>query len=147
MKENFNRCLNFVLVHEGGYTNDPSDPGGETNLGINKRDHPKENIKGMTRERAAEIYRSDYWDIIDGDTLPWPFDLLAFDSAVLYGPVKAREWIKSANQTVPPNVNAFLAARCLRTFSIAQANPKLRKFVRGWLNRIADLFLEAVKTA
>lgn len=54
---------------EGGYENDPRDPGGETNLGIDKRDHPNEDIKHMTWDRAVEIYYNDYW-------LPPRYDLL-----------------------------------------------------------------------
>ena len=60
MKDNFPNCLAIVLKHEGGYVNDPHDPGGETNFGISKRAYPAENIKGMTKARAAEIYRRDY---------------------------------------------------------------------------------------
>ena len=57
MKSNFDRCMNEVFAHEGGYVNDPHDTGGETNMGISKRAYPHEDIKGMTRARAAEIYR------------------------------------------------------------------------------------------
>ena len=34
--ENYEACLEKILHHEGGYVNHPSDPGGETNLGILK---------------------------------------------------------------------------------------------------------------
>ena len=37
MKENYNKCLETILHHEGGYVNHPEDPGGETNLGVTKR--------------------------------------------------------------------------------------------------------------
>ena len=36
MKENYNKCLETILHHEGGYVNHPEDPGGETNLGVTK---------------------------------------------------------------------------------------------------------------
>ena len=35
--ENYSKCLNLILHHEGGYVNHPKDPGGETNLGVTKR--------------------------------------------------------------------------------------------------------------
>ena len=82
MKANFEQCLAHVLRSEGGYVNDPNDPGGETNMGISKRAYPHENIKGMTRARAATIYRRDYWDAVQGDSLPAGLDLVAFDPAV-----------------------------------------------------------------
>lgn len=58
----FAACMEFVLRHEGGYVWHPADPGGETNFGISKRAYPNEDIRNMTRERAIEIYRRDYWD-------------------------------------------------------------------------------------
>jgi len=51
-----------VLKIEAGYVNDPNDPGGETNFGITKRDHPDEDIKNLTKERAIAIYKAKYWD-------------------------------------------------------------------------------------
>ncbi|MBI5843910.1 MAG: hypothetical protein HZB23_04475 [Deltaproteobacteria bacterium] len=48
------------MAHEGGYVNDPADPGGETRFGISRRAYPNEDIKALTRERAAEIYYRDY---------------------------------------------------------------------------------------
>tara|TARA_Y100001951_G_C11296045_1_gene275706 strand:+ start:4160 stop:4333 length:174 start_codon:yes stop_codon:yes gene_type:complete len=50
---NFDASLEHVLLFEGGYVNDPRDPGGETRFGISKRSYPREDIRGMTRERAA----------------------------------------------------------------------------------------------
>ena len=37
MQENYDKCLQAILHHEGGYVNHPKDPGGETNLGVTKR--------------------------------------------------------------------------------------------------------------
>ncbi|WP_425526518.1 glycosyl hydrolase 108 family protein [Xanthomonas oryzae] len=50
-----------MLSHEGGYVNDPRDPGGETQWGISKRAYPELNIRALTRDQAIEIYRRDYW--------------------------------------------------------------------------------------
>ncbi|RQP04838.1 MAG: hypothetical protein D1H97_16085 [Paracoccus sp. BP8] len=96
MKTNFDRCLAEVLRHEGGYVNDPHDPGGETNMGISKRSYPKEDIKGMTRARAAEIYRRDYWNPVRGDDLPAGLDLVAFDAAVNSGVSRGAKWLQTA---------------------------------------------------
>lgn len=96
MKANFDACLAKVLEHEGGYVNDPRDAGGETNFGISKRSYPKEDIRGMTRTRAAEIYRRDYWSAVRGDELPAGLDLVAFDAAVNSGVSRGAKWVQSA---------------------------------------------------
>lgn len=49
-----------ILGHEGGYSDDPDDPGGETKWGISKRSYPHLDIKNLTVEDAAEIYKRDF---------------------------------------------------------------------------------------
>lgn len=70
---------------EGGYTNDPNDPGGETNFGISKRSYPNEDIKNMTRGHAMQIYFSDFWTPIHGDSMPEFLAMNVFDEAVNTG--------------------------------------------------------------
>ena len=45
----FDDIIEVVLEHEGGYVNDPKDPGGETNFGIAKRSHPDVDIKNLQK--------------------------------------------------------------------------------------------------
>lgn len=52
--------LDGVVAREGGYVNDPNDPGGETKFGISKKAHPNVDIKNLTREGALAIYKSEY---------------------------------------------------------------------------------------
>ena len=61
----FETAIAFVLNEEGGYSNDPRDPGGETNFGISKRAHPQVDIKNLTLEEAESIYRYEHtaWDL------------------------------------------------------------------------------------
>ena len=66
---NFDEAIKIILKHEGGWVNNPSDPGGETNMGITKRDYPHLDIKNLTVEQAKEIYKSDYWDKVKGDKI------------------------------------------------------------------------------
>lgn len=67
---NFDKCIARLLQTEGGYVNDPQDPGGETNFGISKRSYPNVDIKSLTWEKAAAIYKRDYWDPLDLDRAP-----------------------------------------------------------------------------
>ncbi|MFV1530507.1 MULTISPECIES: glycoside hydrolase family 108 protein [unclassified Phaeobacter] len=83
----FEQAVGFALKEqiEGGYVNDPRDPGGETNFGISKRSYPKVNIKELTREDAIAIYKRDYWDACKCDELPPEIAVAVFDCAVNQG--------------------------------------------------------------
>lgn len=61
MDQKFLSAINRVLGHEGGYVNDPADPGGETKWGISKRSYPNLSIKELTRDDAIAIYYKDFW--------------------------------------------------------------------------------------
>lgn len=61
MDPKFKIALEYVLKHEGGYSNNPNDPGGETNFGISKRSYPNLDIKNLTVAQARGIYYNDYW--------------------------------------------------------------------------------------
>lgn len=58
---NFPYAIALVLKHEGGYVNNPKDPGGETKYGISKAAYPAEDIKNLSIDRAKAIYFNDYW--------------------------------------------------------------------------------------
>ncbi|KKL55095.1 hypothetical protein LCGC14_2258840 [marine sediment metagenome] len=57
----FDKAIPTILKHEGGYVNDPKDPGGETNFGISKRQYPHLDIKALTEDGVVIIYHRDYW--------------------------------------------------------------------------------------
>jgi len=57
----FLRAIDKTLGWEGGYSNDPDDPGGETNWGISKRWHPDLDIKNLLRDGAIAIYWDEDW--------------------------------------------------------------------------------------
>lgn len=93
--ENFKRALSFVLGNEGGYSNDPLDRGGETNLGITQSTLDRarregigrlpQGVKDLKREQAEEIYRVLYWEASKADMMPYPLSTLHFDAAVNHG--------------------------------------------------------------
>ena len=59
--DTFEEIIDKVIEHEGGYVNDPDDPGGETKYGIAKKSNPDVDIKNLTIEQAKEIYWDKYW--------------------------------------------------------------------------------------
>ena len=59
--EKFEKAVEKLLKNEGGYVNDPDDPGGETQFGISKRSYPDRNIKKLTKDDAIKIYFRDFW--------------------------------------------------------------------------------------
>lgn len=84
------KAIDFVLRFEGStYENNSMDAGGETKFGISKKSYPNEDIKALTRERAIELYRRDYWDPICGDKIPGALAAVVFDCAVNQGLIRA----------------------------------------------------------
>ena len=131
---NFNKALEFVLRWEGGYVNDPKDPGGETKYGISKRAFPKEDIKNMTKERAAEIYQQHYWIPSGCERMELGMATAVFDSAVNCGVGRAKQWLAKSKDAFD-----IIKARNDYYDVIIARNKNLLKFRRGWLNRTADL--------
>jgi lysozyme family protein len=95
----FQRLLTFILRpdHEGGYANDPQDPGKETMRGITAPVARKWGYFGPMRDLPIEltekIYRVDYFDLCRCAELPQPLAALVFDAAVNQGPGAAGEFI------------------------------------------------------
>jgi len=159
MKANFEACMAEVFKHEGGYVNDPHDPGGETNMGISKRSYPKEDIRGMTRARAAQIYRKDFWDKLKCDDLPAGLDLVAFDAGVNSGPARGAKWLQQALgvavdgkvglATIGAAKNTYAPAAVLRAIGFRRAFlktlPTWDRYKNGWTKRLDSV--EAVASA
>lgn len=57
----FDKAFDELMAVEGGYVDDPNDPGGETNWGISKRSYPELDIKNLTKDQARQIYETKYW--------------------------------------------------------------------------------------
>ena len=106
MKDNFSQCFALVLKHEGGYVDNPADPGGATNLGCTKavweqyigRSVTKDDIKALTPNDVMPLYKAKYWDTIKGDDLPEGVDYAVFDFAINSGPSRAAKALQSVLQ-------------------------------------------------
>src|SRR5215213_8289929 len=94
MADTFDTCVAFTLREEGGYVDDPADPGGATNMGITLatlRAWTHEpalgpvQVRGMSRAEAAAIYRAMYWSPLHGAALPSGVDLSVCDFGVNAG--------------------------------------------------------------
>jgi lysozyme family protein len=126
----FQIALDKILKEEKGYVNDAQDPGGETNLGISKRAYPDLDIKSLTPETVAPIYKRDYWDRLDADNLPSPLNYVAFDCAVNQGPGEAAILMRAAS-----SVGALLRLRLDRY----RRSPHWDRFGAGWSSRLVDV--------
>lgn len=97
MQSTYAQAISQVLKDEGGYTNDPKDPGGPTNWGITihdaqtywKADATAEDVKSMPLSVAEDIYSRHYATAIGYDSLPAGVDYCVFDYAVNSGVARA----------------------------------------------------------
>lgn len=108
MKENFDKCLEMLLHHEGGYVWHEEDPGGETNLGVTKKVYQdwggtKEMID-LTVEDVAPIYKKNYWDRCKCDELSSGLDWVVFDWAVNSGTSRASKAVQKVCGASPDGV-------------------------------------------
>ena len=147
----FDYFIERVLVHEGGYVNDPRDPGQETRWGISKRAYPHLDIKAMTLQEAKDIYRRDFWQRVRGDELPREFAFQALDAAVNHGIGNAVRWMQRAAGVADDGVigPVTLAAvqRAQPADLVLRFNAERLRFYaklttfstfgRGWVNRVA----------
>lgn len=160
----FYDIIGLVLEHEGGYVNHPSDPGGETNYGISKRAYPDLDIKALTKEDAAEIYKKDYWGRIKGDDLPASVACVVMDYAVNSGVSRASKAVqhscgilKGDGVIGPHTLNAiWTTVHNDGEESVVMAVTKLRLtfirslstypvFGRGWERRINETRAKAME--
>ena len=153
MKDNFDECLKMLLHHEGGYVNHPKDPGGETNLGVTKRVYEKwggtKDMKDLTVEDVAPIYKKEYWDRCKCDDLESGVDWAVFDWAVNSGTgrsAKAIQKICGATQdgAIGPKTLALIGTQ--NTQYVVEEFGKIRQdfyeslktfdtFGKGWTRR------------
>lgn len=92
----FDQAFDRLIGHEGGYVNDPRDPGGETKFGISKRAYRDVNIATLTIDDARRIYQRDYWDKARCSDLPPQVAFQVFDTAVNSGIGQATRFLQRA---------------------------------------------------
>jgi lysozyme family protein len=160
MKHNYQKCLDTILHHEGGYVDHPDDPGGETNLGVTKKVYEEwggtKDMKDLTVEDVAPIYKKNYWDRVKGDELPSGLDLCVFDFGVNAGTGRAAKYLQSmvgatADGAIGPvtirAVHAYVQIEGLE-HAIGEYQHKRQgyyeglkhfaTFGRGWTRRVSE---------
>lgn len=165
----FDDALKIILLHEGGWVNNPRDPGGETSLGVTKRTwqswtgRVNVDMKALTPAKVAPLYKARYWDVVKGDELPPALALCAFDMAVNAGPsrsIRILQEIVGATrdgqvgrktlQAVQQYVRTHGLAALVRAFQNARrdyyrALSHFDTFGRGWLRRVDAVETEALR--
>jgi lysozyme family protein len=150
--DKFSTAINRVLGAEGGYANNPADPGGETNWGISKRSYPKCDIKGLTREVAVELYHRDFWVPAGCEALPLGIASQLLDFAVNSGIRVAVCALQRAvgvadDGVVGPHTRAAIAAAEPHDLVMRLLAQRLRfmaglkgwpAFGAGWARRVAQ---------
>ena len=167
MKNNFDKCLAMLLEHEGGYVNSKHDRGGMTNLGVTRRVYEdwvdrkvtEQEMRDLTPDDVAPIYRKNYWDRVKGDYLPSGVDWCAFDWAVNSGSGRPAKAIQRA---VGAKVDGAIGKQTVGL--VMEKDPKFiidyvytvrqafyeglddyKHFGRGWSRRNTETLHQAMK--
>ena len=154
----FDDIIEVVLHHEGGYVNDPDDPGGETNFGIAERSHPDVDIANLTKDGAKEIYKEHHWDRNKVESLSEDLRHIYFDMCVNQGRGRAVKILQqSANAKgaglkvdggMGPKTIAAMdgveldrvrAYRVKYYADLVTRKPDLEKFYFGWFRRALEV--------
>lgn len=155
----FDQAFEIVVGHEGGFSDDPNDPGGRTKYGISQRSYPDVNIAALTLDGAKALYRRDYWDKCGCDALDPGLALVVFDAGVNNGVGQAIRWLQgavgvAADGVIGPvtrsaihNANdeeTLVALHAARIYMMAGLST-WKNFGRGWSRRLARLPYQAAK--
>lgn len=160
-KDTFGKAMPHVFQVEGGYADNPKDPGGATNMGITLatlsawRGHPmtKMQVKNLTKDEAAQIYKAQYWDKVMGDELPAGLDYAVFDFAINSGPARAAKALQKIVGVEPDGIigaKTITAARKFDTSSLITryCDDRLAwmrtlgtwsTFGKGWASRVSHV--------
>lgn len=152
----FDEAFDRLLGNEGGYSNNPSDPGGETMWGITKVVAVAHGYTGamedMPQSVAKAIYRPAYWDACKCDQMPEDIRFDLFDSAVNSGPVQATKWLQQAIGTQADGVIGPATLAAVKAADGARLSKRVNAqrlrfmtnlktwpvFGMGWARRIAN---------
>ena len=159
----FDRALKWILRAEGGYADNPLDPGGATNFGIIQRTFdryqdeigkPRLPVKSITDDKVKSIYLRYYWLESKACDLPWPISLLHFDGYVQHRPRDAARVLQRAVGATPDGILGPRTVAATNRAGESATGPYIywrlrlymqlnKHFFRGWVIRVVDLWAEA----
>jgi len=169
MLNNFEQCLEKLLVHEGGFVNHPSDPGGMTNLGVTKQvweewvSHPvsEKEMRALTPLMVGPLYKRKYWDACHADDLVSGLDYCVFDVAVNSGVGRAVKLLQSCVGATPDggygSITHALVQKasadpvklielfCAKRLEFLQSLKSFPVFGKGWTRRVEEVQDTAIK--
>lgn len=156
MRENFQRCFDFVMLQEvspdhqqdGELHTAPGDPGGTTRWGLSKRWNPDLDLEHIDRAQAADVYLKRYWIPNGCDNLPWPCDLVVFDTFVNMNTVDSKAVSALCNGTEAGWDNALWFRLLLywqKNRDSIKKTGKPRVGFEDWIKRMINLHAEIVK--
>lgn len=148
----FDGFFETLIGFEGGYVNNPADPGGETKYGISKRSYPQVDIANLTLDQAKAIYRRDFWDRIVARAIAPALSYHVFDGAVHSGIGNSIRWLQLAAGVLADGVVGEITLRAIQAQNpqalIARYLGYRLKFMtqlstwptfgKGWAARIAE---------
>ncbi|QHJ83122.1 MAG: hypothetical protein [Caudoviricetes sp.] len=149
---NLEQSLKHLLGNEGGYSNNPVDPGGETMYGVTFRVARAYGYTGAMKDlpwqTAMDIYAKNYWAPIKADQLPNALRFHVFDAAVNSGPGQAVKWLQRAAGVVQDGLIGPQTISAASRVTPAQYSAIRLRFMtdlatwptfgKGWARRIAD---------
>ena len=159
----FDKAFELLSGNEGGYVNNPKDPGGETNWGITKSVSVANGYTGdmrtMPKETAKDIYKKMYWDKLQCDQLPFVVAFQLFDAGVNHGNAQAVKFLQRALSVVDDGVigaKTIAATNSLEDLQIVMlfnaeriefytALKTFSTFGKGWIRRVASNLKLATK--
>lgn len=169
MQANFDKSLRLVLVHEGGWSDHPEDPGGATMKGVTLAvfrryygaDRSKADLRNISDAQLGHIYKAGYWDKCDCDDLPPGVDYAVFDGAVNSGPVRSVRWLQAAvgaaqSGGIGPDTLGRVTALAAGTVIDSMLDQRLRflkglrtwpTFGKGWGRRVEGVRHDALDMA
>ncbi len=169
MDRNFARSLALVLKSEGGWSDNPKDPGGATMKGVTlanfrryvKADATKDDLRHITDAQVATVYRRFYWDAVAGAELPDGVDYAVFDFAVNSGPSRAIKFLQGILGTLqdgrigPATVKAanakkpdvMINALCDARLEFLKGLKTWGEFGKGWSSRVSSVRAQALAMA
>lgn len=157
---NFDQAFEKLIGHEGGYSNNPADPGGETMFGVTKTVARSWGYAGtmvdLPLNTAKEIYRTLYWNRSRAEDMPDAVRFDVFDTAVNSGVSQAAKLLQRAagvkdDGAIGPITLAAIRAMDPQKLDKRFSGQRLRfmaslktwpSFARGWANRIASNLIE-----